>query len=69
MIIALNNQVHLELIEAKHAQGIFDVAIKNKEYLGKWLTWVARMQDVSFIEKFVNGVLERHAAGLEWSFY
>ncbi len=68
MVIAINNQVYLELIDAKHAQGIFDVAARNRQYLGKWLTWVGRMDDVSFIEKFVNGVLERHAEGLEWSF-
>ncbi len=68
MIIPINNQVQFELIAAKHAQGIFDIAAKNRAYLGTWLTWVARMHDVSFIEKFVHGVLERHAAGLEWSF-
>ena len=68
MVIILNNQVYLELIDAKHAQGIFDIADKNRQYLGTWLTWVARMQNVSFIEKFVSGVLERHAEGLEWAF-
>ena len=38
MIIPIDNAVYLELIEAKHAQGIFDIAVKNREYLGKWLT-------------------------------
>jgi ribosomal-protein-serine acetyltransferase len=68
MIITINNHIYLEQIAPKHAQGIFDIADSNRPYLRKWLPWVDNMHDVDFFHAFINGAIQRHNQGNEWSF-
>jgi ribosomal-protein-serine acetyltransferase len=68
MRISINNYIYLELVDPKHAQGIFDIAHNNRQYLRQWLTWVDSMQDINFIHRFIEGVIQRHQQGNEWGF-
>ena len=68
MIITIDNDIYLELIAPKHAQGIFDIANNNRQYLRKWLPWVQNMHDIDFINGAINGSVQRHNQGNEWAY-
>jgi ribosomal-protein-serine acetyltransferase len=65
---SLNEAPILELIEQEHAREVYELAASCRDYLRKWLPWPDQMQDVSFIEGFIEGSLQRRAAGMEYGF-
>lgn len=68
MIIKIDNNIHIELINENHAQGIFDIVDENRSYLKKWLAFIDRMQTVEFADNFIRESMLRKQAGIEYAF-
>ncbi len=68
MNIKVNSLISLELINESHALPIFELVDQNRTYLREWLSFVDRMNTVSFAENFVKGTLERNQDGQEYAF-
>lgn len=57
----VDDGLELRLLEHHHAQGLFDLTVKNREHLRAYLPWVPRMQAVSQTESFIKMGLEQFA--------
>lgn len=69
MILTVNNEINLELVSAKHVQGIYKIVEGSREHLRKWLPWVNdKMLDVTFIENFVRNTELSNSSKAEYSF-
>ena len=51
----------LRLLEPRHAEALFSLVNRNRDYLGAWLSFVERMETVKDIEAYVHRGLEQLA--------
>ena len=51
----------LRIFEPRHAEALFSLVDRNREYLGAWLSFVKRTQTVKDIEAYIYGGLEQFA--------
>ena len=68
MTITINEELSLQLLNAGHAQELYELAESNREYLARWLTWLPYMENVGFIENFIIGSKQRNKEGNEFAF-
>jgi len=68
MIINVKTNISLELIHESHALPIFNLVDRNRVFLREWLSFVDRMDSVSFAENFVKGSMKRNEEGQEYAF-
>lgn len=68
MILTIHPSLHLELIEGKHAQTIYELANSNRQHLREWLPWVDYMDSVEFIQHYIQSVETKHKLGFEFGF-
>jgi len=68
MNITIDENLRLELIEAHHAQAIFELIDNNRNHLRKWLTFIDRMPTVEFVEQFCKGTMQRNIEGIEFAY-
>ena len=68
MIINVTTNISLELIHESHALPIFNLVDRNRVFLREWLSFVDRMDSVSFAENFVKGSMKRNEEGQEYAF-
>ena len=68
MTINIDENISLELINASHAQAIFDIANDSRDYLREWLIWVDEMQSVEFIENYIKESAQRKSDGSAFAF-
>jgi len=65
MKIQISENITIELVENRHAQGIFSLVETDRDYLRTWLPWVDYANSVEFIENFVKGSQQRNKDGVE----
>jgi ribosomal-protein-serine acetyltransferase len=68
MTISVNQKIELQLLNQDHSKAIYDLVIKDSNYLSKWLPWVSSVKSIDFIEGFIKGSEERNKAGIEYAF-
>lgn len=68
MIIKIDNDIELRQLERTDAIDIFEAIDTQREYLGKWLPFVAFTKEISYTEKFVNSVVNAPKEQLELQF-
>ena len=68
MKIKAAHQIYLELINESHAIPIFNMVDQNRSFLRPWLSFVDKMDTVTFAEHFVHGTIERNQDGQEYAF-
>ena len=68
MKIVVNENLHLELWAAYHAEPTFEMIDKNRKFLRQWLPFVDNMNKVEQIHTYSKYALERNAAGQEAGF-
>jgi ribosomal-protein-serine acetyltransferase len=68
MTIKIDDHLTLEPVDEKHARELFELVVKNRNYLKEWLPWVNNMQDIDFIEGFIRGSIKRNKDGSEYAF-
>ena len=61
----LRPDLYLSLLEARHAQLIFQAVERDREYLRQWLPWVDRTRSEEDIASFILGALERFVSSGE----
>jgi ribosomal-protein-serine acetyltransferase len=68
MKIQISENISIELVENRHAPGIFSLVESDRDYLRTWLPWVDYANSVEFIENFVKGSQQRNSDGVEHGF-
>lgn len=68
MIIKVETNIWLELVDDHHATALFNLANVNRGNLLPWLPWLANMQSVEFIQKFIAASKERNNDKNEYAF-
>ncbi|MBK8845367.1 MAG: GNAT family N-acetyltransferase [Bacteroidetes bacterium] len=68
MVLHVSSNIYLESLAQHQAIPLYDLANRNRAYLGKWLPWVEHMHDSSFISNFIKNSLQRYAQGTEEAF-
>lgn len=54
MIVSKEDNIRLEIISGKHAQGLFEAVDQNREHLSAFLPWVKHMQSVDDFSNYIN---------------
>lgn len=68
MTLDITENVKLELISAKHAEGLFEAVDNNREHLSEFLPWVSQMRSVSDFEEYIYNCELLHEQKKEVSF-
>ena len=68
MLLAVDENTHLELMRDRHAEALFKLIDNNRIYLKQWLNFIDRMQVQTDIENFIKGSKLRNDGGLEYAF-
>ena len=68
MIIKIDTEVELKQLELSDSMDIFKTIDNQREYLGKWLPFVAFTKEISDTEKFVDTVVNATKDKFEYVF-
>ena len=68
MIIAIDENLRLELTAEKHARGLFDAVNANREHLSQFLPWVDNMQSEADFNNYIKNCESLYQQGKEVSF-
>lgn len=68
MIIKIDNTLTLRLLQKSDGIDIFNTIDNEREYLGKWLPFVEKTQEVSFTQAFVDMTLDTPEEQREYTF-
>lgn len=68
MIIKIDSGIELKQLERTDSVDIFEAIDSQREYLGKWLPFVALTREISDTEKYVNSVVDAPAERFEYVF-
>ncbi|MDZ7659634.1 GNAT family N-acetyltransferase [Fodinibius sp.] len=50
----IDSNIQLELLEARHAEELFQLTEQNREYLAEWLPWVDSVQEPKDTAHFIE---------------
>lgn len=64
----IDTQLTLAPVHPSFSEELYQLSATNREHLSEWLPWPDYMQSADFISNFINGSLERNAAGAEQAF-
>jgi len=59
--IDIDENLHIEFINYTHAQELFDLGDKNREFLREWLPWVDSSNSVEDTKEFIKNSLNQYA--------
>lgn len=68
MVLQVDTEIELKQLEQSDADDIFRTIDSQREYLGKWLPFVAFTNEVSDTQKFVDSVVHAANDKFEWIF-
>lgn len=68
MIIRVDTEIDLKQLEQSDSIDIFNTINNQRDYLGKWLPFVAFTKEISDTEKFVDSVIKATADRFEYVF-
>ena len=68
MIIEVDSEIELKQLEQSDAKDIFETIDLQRDYLGRWLPFVASTKDISDTEKFVDSVVKAPEDRFEYVF-
>lgn len=68
MIIKIDNNVTLELTEAKHAEALYLAVDNNRKHLSEFLPWVSNMKSVSDFKDYIKNCENLYKEKREVSF-
>ena len=55
--LEIHSDITLELVGTRHAQEIYELVMRNKEQLAKFLPWVSNISAIGDIETFIQSVV------------
>ncbi len=62
-ILAVTDDIELELLNLHHRDEIFLLVDQNREWLRQWLPWVERSRNRRDTEKFLHAVIRKYHSG------
>jgi len=68
MIIRVDTEIELRQLDQSDSVDIFNTIDNQRDYLGKWLPFVAYTKEISDTEKFVNSVVNAPEDRFEYVF-
>lgn len=68
MNLHINHTMRLELVNAGHAQELYELALKNYNQIAEWMPWIQNMKSQEFIEQFIKHATERYHQNMEHAF-
>jgi ribosomal-protein-serine acetyltransferase len=68
MTIEIDQEIKLTQLEQSDAKDIFETIDSQRDYLGKWLPFVAFTRDISDSEQYVNSVVNAPEERFEYVF-
>ena len=68
MTIQIDSSLELKLLKLSDSADIFNTINSQREYLGKWLPFVAYTQELKDTENFVNSILNSPEEKFEYTF-
>lgn len=60
-VFKIDEEVELKLLEERDARALFELADRNREHLGKWLTWVDGTESADDTLAFIRRARKAHA--------
>ncbi|WP_353893391.1 GNAT family N-acetyltransferase [Proteinivorax hydrogeniformans] len=61
----IDDNIHLELLQQVHFDGLLNVLKRNQKDLGKWMSWIGTTCSIGDYQKFMNRMLSRNVKGLD----
>jgi ribosomal-protein-serine acetyltransferase len=55
----VNEDIYLTLIEHRHAEEFFQLMVKNRDYIGEWLSFVYKVNKVEDTIQFIESTLKK----------
>ena len=68
MTLTIDQEIRLELTSERHAEGLFEALVHNREHLSKFLSWVDHMQSVDDFHSYIKNCESLYEQGMEVSF-
>ena len=68
MILKIDSSLELRQLELSDSNDIFNTINKEREYLGKWLPFIAFTQELKDTEKFVTSIVNTAKNRCEYTF-
>lgn len=68
MTIIIEDQLSLELVQARHAEELYALADANRDHIKTWMPWIQNMQSIDFIKGFIAGTTERYNSKSEYAY-
>ena len=68
MIIDIDEEIKLKQLKQSDVKDIFETIDLQRDYLGRWLPFVAQTKDISDTEKFVDSVVNASEDQFEYVF-
>lgn len=68
MTIKIDSEIELKQLEQSNSLEIFNLIDSQREYLGKWLPFVAQTHKVADTERFVQAIINAPADSLDYVF-
>jgi ribosomal-protein-serine acetyltransferase len=65
MPLSVEQNITLELLDEKHAEGLLQLVKRNKVLLAQWLPWVGKMSTIKDFENFILHAQKRCSEGLD----
>ena len=60
-VLNINKELSLALTMPYMAEEIFNLSIKNRDYLSKWMVWIESLKEVEDTKKFITSAIENLA--------
>lgn len=60
--IKVNEDLHIEIINLKHSNELYNLIIENKSFLSEWLPWVEHTETIDDTINFINNSISGYKA-------
>jgi ribosomal-protein-serine acetyltransferase len=67
-VITIDDHLMLRILQAKQATELAAVIEANREYLGRWLDWVASSKTIADTRKFIQDSQQRRMSGSNYEY-
>lgn len=61
--LKVDDQIEIRLVHPNYMEDHFNIVMKNKEHLGKWLNWAAKYQNIEDSRAYIDKAMEDYSKG------
>jgi ribosomal-protein-serine acetyltransferase len=66
--LEVDEQIKLKILQPEHAERVYELVDKNRDYLGRWFIWVDKTKSAEVSQQFIEEQLEKRLRGREYTY-